>query len=75
MPKTNRSHWYHGTLDRNESILILKQYAAKLIEKQDGIYLVRYSERHGGYDVLTMLHEEQAYHFRIRSQVLHIQIL
>ncbi|GLH05352.1 Tyrosine-protein kinase Shark [Gryllus bimaculatus] len=62
-PKTHKKEWYHGTLDRNEAIALLKEYG-----NRDGTFLIRYSDRNGGMYVLTTIHAEQPYHFQIKTQ-------
>lgn len=61
-PRTKKSDWYHGTLERIPSIQTLKNFS-----DNDGSFLVRYSI-HSGY-VLTMLYLLQDYHFVIQKQV------
>ncbi|XP_072941522.1 tyrosine-protein kinase Shark isoform X2 [Epargyreus clarus] len=70
-PKTSKSQWYHGTLNRDEAVKILEEYCRqhKLHDKaSDGVFLVRYSERHTGAYVLTMLSENTPYNFIIRKE-------
>uniref|UniRef100_A0A1B6K422 SH2 domain-containing protein n=2 Tax=Homalodisca liturata TaxID=320908 RepID=A0A1B6K422_9HEMI len=59
-PTTNKSEWYHGTLDRNEATSVLKTAG-----KQDGAFLVRYSDQKKGY-VLTMCYSQHIYNFQIQ---------
>ncbi|KAI8438748.1 hypothetical protein MSG28_011153 [Choristoneura fumiferana] len=50
-PQTTKSDWYHGTLNRDEAVKILESYCKQhnLQDKaSDGVFLVRYSERHSG---------------------------
>ncbi|XP_021915716.1 tyrosine-protein kinase shark isoform X1 [Zootermopsis nevadensis] len=63
VPKTQKKDWYHGTLDRNEALNMLKEWGSK-----DGTFLVRYSDRNGGMYVLTTIYSGQTYHFQIRTQ-------
>lgn len=65
MPKTQKKDWYHGTLDRNEAVNMLKEQGNK-----DGTFLVRYSDRNGGMYVLTTVYSGQPYHFQIKTQVI-----
>ncbi|KAL1122185.1 hypothetical protein AAG570_003590 [Ranatra chinensis] len=60
-PRSHREDWYHGTLDRNEAVTVVKSAGVT-----DGRYLIRYSNR-SGY-VLTMLCASQPYHFQIQRQ-------
>ncbi|XP_063220076.1 tyrosine-protein kinase Shark-like [Bacillus rossius redtenbacheri] len=62
-PKTFKKDWYHGTLDRNEAVMLLKPH-----EDKDGAFLVRYSDRRGGMYVLTTVHARQYYHFHINTK-------
>ncbi|XP_021915720.1 tyrosine-protein kinase shark isoform X4 [Zootermopsis nevadensis] len=64
VPKTQKKDWYHGTLDRNEALNMLKEWGSK-----DGTFLVRYSDRNGGMYVLTTIYSGQTYHFQIRTQL------
>ncbi|XP_059050992.1 tyrosine-protein kinase Shark [Achroia grisella] len=61
-PKTSRSQWYHGTLNRGEAVRTLQKHGG------DGAYLLRYSEHHTGAYVLTMLSENTPYNFIIRKE-------
>ncbi|XP_047528841.1 tyrosine-protein kinase Shark isoform X2 [Vanessa atalanta] len=68
---TTKSHWYHGTLNRDEAVKTLEEYCNQhnLQDKvTDGVFLVRYSERHTGAYVLTMLSENTPYNFIIRKE-------
>ncbi|XP_046960107.1 tyrosine-protein kinase Shark isoform X2 [Vanessa cardui] len=68
---TSKSHWYHGTLNRDEAVKTLEEYCSQhnLQDKAtDGVFLVRYSERHTGAYVLTMLSENTPYNFIIRKE-------
>ncbi|KAL0901330.1 hypothetical protein ABMA27_006613 [Loxostege sticticalis] len=68
---TSKSQWYHGTLNRDEAVRILEEYCKQrsLRDKAtDGVFLVRYSERHTGAYVLTMLSENTPYNFIIRKE-------
>ncbi|XP_073957796.1 SH2 ankyrin repeat kinase isoform X2 [Choristoneura fumiferana] len=71
-PQTTKSDWYHGTLNRDEAVKILESYCKQhnLQDKaSDGVFLVRYSERHSGATyVLTMLSENTPYNFIIRKE-------
>lgn len=72
-PKTSKSQWYHGTLNREEAVKILQEYCKthNLEGKMcDGLYLVRYSDRHNSAYVLTMLSENTPYNFIIRQEVI-----
>lgn len=62
-PKTQKKDWYHGTLDRNEALAMLKERG-----NRDGTFLIRYSDRNGGMYVLTTIHGETPYHFQIKTQ-------
>lgn len=64
-PKTHRSQWYHGTLDRNEAEKIIKSY-----NSQTGTFLVRYSDRNSGSTVLTLLSEESFFNYIIKKDVI-----
>ncbi|XP_026758712.1 tyrosine-protein kinase Shark isoform X2 [Galleria mellonella] len=61
-PKTSRNQWYHGTLNRDEAVRTLHEHAC------EGAFLLRYSERHTGAYVLTMLSENTPYNFIIRKE-------
>lgn len=63
-PTLRRESWYHGTLDRREAVELLREHGNK-----EGSYLVRYSDKHGGMNVLTMMVGGQAYHFHIKTKV------
>ncbi|XP_038207978.1 tyrosine-protein kinase Shark isoform X2 [Zerene cesonia] len=68
---TSKSQWYHGTLNREEAVKILEEYCRQhnLRDKaSDGVFLVRYSERHTGAYVLTMFSENTPYNFIIRKE-------
>lgn len=70
-PKTCKSQWYHGTLNREEAVEILEEYCTSHNlegKMSDGVYLVRYSERNKGAYVLTMLSENTPYNFIIRKE-------
>ncbi|XP_021192444.3 tyrosine-protein kinase Shark isoform X1 [Helicoverpa armigera] len=70
-PATSKKYWYHGTLNREEAVKILEEYCKhhKVEGKSsDGVFLVRYSERHTGAYVLTMLSENTPYNFIIRKE-------
>ncbi|CAH2989231.1 unnamed protein product [Chilo suppressalis] len=70
-PQTSKSLWYHGTLNRDEAVRTLEEYCRQrgLRDRpSDGVYLVRYSERHTGAYVLTMLSENTPYNFIIRKE-------
>lgn len=62
-PKTHRSQWYHGTLDRNEAETIIREFSTK-----DGTFLVRWSDRNRE-RVLTLISESSFYNYIIRKQV------
>lgn len=64
IPKTHRSEWYHGTLDRNEAEKTIKTYNCNT-----GTFLVRYSDRNGGSTVLTLLSEDSFFNYIIRNEV------
>ncbi|XP_035440783.1 tyrosine-protein kinase Shark [Spodoptera frugiperda] len=71
VPKTSKKLWYHGTLNREEAVKTLEEYCKhhKVEGKaSDGVFLVRYSERHTGAYVLTMLSENTPYNFIIRKE-------
>lgn len=61
LPTTCKQDWYHGTLDRNEAIALLKKAG-----NHDGGFLVRYSDRN--VYVLTMIYAQQPYHFQIQRK-------
>lgn len=64
MAKTNKSLWYHGTLDRHEAQALIQKNNMK-----DGTYLVRLSDRNNGCNVLTMVYDQQIYNFLIKQEV------
>lgn len=64
IPKTHRSQWFHGTLDRQEAERTIKNYSDK-----NGTFLVRYSDRNKGQVVLTLLNESLFYHYIICKSV------
>lgn len=64
LPKTCRTLWYHGTLGRNEAVTLIQENGNK-----DDSFLVRFSNRNGGCYVLTMLHDQQIFHFIIKQEV------
>lgn len=64
VPKTSKSEWYHGTLDRQEAEAIIKSFS-----KDNGTFLVRYSHRNKGSNVLTLLNEDLFFNYIIRIQV------
>ncbi|XP_049874741.1 tyrosine-protein kinase Shark [Pectinophora gossypiella] len=69
--KTSKSQWYHGTLNREEAVKTLQDYCKQHSVQDkacDGVFLVRYSERHTGAYVLTMLSENTPYNFIIRKE-------
>lgn len=69
-PITSKSEWYHGTLSREEAVGILEQHCRTnqlTGQATNGIYLVRYSERHSGAYVLTMLCQNTPYNFIIQK--------
>ncbi|XP_045459480.1 tyrosine-protein kinase Shark [Melitaea cinxia] len=68
---TTKIQWYHGTLNREEAVKTLEEYCKQHNLKDkvtDGVFLVRYSERHTGAYVLTMLSENTPYNFIIRNE-------
>lgn len=65
-PKEKRCDWYHGTLDRAEAVALLHKH-----DDVDGSFLVRFSDRHRGGYVLTVMYHKQAYHFQIQRKVSH----
>ncbi|XP_068626165.1 tyrosine-protein kinase Shark [Battus philenor] len=70
-PKTSKTQWYHGTLSREEAVKTLEEYCKQnnLQDKaSDGVFLVRYSERHNSAYVLTMLSENTPFNFIIRKE-------
>ncbi|XP_077287655.1 SH2 ankyrin repeat kinase isoform X2 [Arctopsyche grandis] len=68
-PKTYKSQWYHGTLNREEAVNILNDYCkTHCLSSTDGTFLVRYSDRNGTAYVLTMLCERVPYHFIVRNE-------
>ncbi|XP_015522213.2 tyrosine-protein kinase Shark isoform X1 [Neodiprion lecontei] len=62
-PKEKRCNWYHGTLDRTEAVALLHKHG-----DVDGSFLVRFSDRHRGGYVLTVMYHKQAYHFQIQRK-------
>ncbi|XP_012260350.2 tyrosine-protein kinase Shark isoform X1 [Athalia rosae] len=62
-PREKRSEWYHGTLDRAEAVALLHKH-----DDLDGSFLVRFSDRHRGGYVLTVMYHKQAYHFQIQKK-------
>lgn len=70
IPKTSKSHWYHGTLNREEAVNILNNYCKNNgLNCSDGAFLVRYSNKNGIAYVLTMLYENVSYNFIIKKEV------
>ncbi|CAK1540188.1 unnamed protein product [Leptosia nina] len=70
-PNTSKTQWYHGTLNREEAVQTLEEYCKQHGLRDaptNGVYLVRYSERHTGAYVLTMLSENTSFHFIIRKE-------
>ncbi|XP_048488932.1 tyrosine-protein kinase HTK16 isoform X1 [Plutella xylostella] len=70
-PTTTKSQWYHGTLNRDEALKTLEEYCRQhniTDRATDGVFLVRYSERHRHPYVLTMLSANTPYNFIIRSE-------
>ncbi|KOB77829.1 putative tyrosine-protein kinase shark [Operophtera brumata] len=70
-PRTSKALWYHGTLNRDEAVNTLEEYCKQHSIKDkasDGVFLVRYSERHTGAYVLTMLSENTPYNYIIRNK-------
>lgn len=65
LPTTCKQDWYHGTLDRNEALTLLKKAG-----DHDGGFLVRYSDRN--VYVLTMIYAQQPYHFQIQRKVSNV---
>ncbi|XP_012283848.1 tyrosine-protein kinase shark [Orussus abietinus] len=63
VPKEKRSDWYHGTLDRGEAVTLLHKNG-----DMDGSFLVRFSDRHAGSYVLTVMYHRQAFHFQIQKK-------
>lgn len=63
-PVLKKSDWYHGTLDRREAVELLSEHG-----NQEGSYLVRYSDKHGGMNVLTMIVGDHTYHYHIKTKV------
>lgn len=51
-------------MDRNEALSMLRE-----VGNRDGAFLIRYSDRNGGMDVLTMIFSGQPYNFQIQRQV------
>lgn len=71
IPKTTKAQWYHGTLSRDEAVYILNKYCkSHSITSTDGVFLVRYSNKHTGTYVLTMLCDNSAFNFIIRKEVM-----
>ncbi|XP_057672099.1 tyrosine-protein kinase Shark [Diorhabda carinulata] len=60
--RTDRSEWYHGTLDRQEAEMIIKMCSTK-----SGTYLVRFSDRNKE-DVLTLLNDDGFYNYIIHNK-------
>ncbi|CAH2050675.1 unnamed protein product, partial [Iphiclides podalirius] len=70
-PGTSRGQWYHGTLNREEAVRTLEEFCRQrgLHERAtDGVFLVRYSERHTTAYVLTVLSENTPYNYIIRRE-------
>ncbi|XP_013134682.1 PREDICTED: tyrosine-protein kinase shark [Papilio polytes] len=73
-PKTSKSEWYHGTLSREEAVRALEAFCRQAgaagagARAAHGAFLVRYSERHAGAYVLTVLSEDAPYNFIIRKE-------
>jgi len=62
-PTTGRESWYHGTLNRSEAEKLLRDNG-----NVEGSYLVRYSGRNSGINVLSMVNaEQQCKNFQIKS--------
>lgn len=61
-PEISQKQFYHGTLDRQESEMKIKQF-----KMEKGVFLVRYSERQNA-NVLT-LYSDKVCHFMIKTQV------
>lgn len=71
-PQTTKAHWYHGTLNRDEALKTLRDYCQQhdLTDRAtDGVFLVRYSERHRHPYVLTMLSANMPHNYIIRTEV------
>ncbi|XP_060516097.1 tyrosine-protein kinase Shark isoform X2 [Cylas formicarius] len=62
VPKTDKSEWYHGTLDRHEAETLIRQS-----NPQCGAFLVRFSDRNNE-NVLTLYHEDKIYNFIIKQR-------
>lgn len=62
-PRTLKENWYHGTLGRDEAVAMINQAGNK-----DGSFLVRYSDRSEA-DILTMIHDQEYYHFQLQREV------
>ncbi|KAJ8970015.1 hypothetical protein NQ314_001444 [Rhamnusium bicolor] len=60
--RTNKSEWYHGTLDRHEAESLIRQYSTK-----NGTYLVRFSDRNRE-NVLTLLNDDGFYNYIIHNK-------
>lgn len=69
LPKTHKSQWYHGTLDRQEAESFITNFS-----KDSGTFLVRYSHRNKGANVLTLLNEDLFFNYIIRIQVFYKNI-
>lgn len=62
IPRTSKSKWYHGTLDRQEAEKMIRDFS-----DGNGTFLVRYSNRNKGY-VLSVLNENIVFNYIIRSK-------
>ncbi|XP_055373140.1 tyrosine-protein kinase Shark [Condylostylus longicornis] len=82
-PNTNKDHWYHGTLSRDEAVLLLNEFAEECRkrpkenncsdsnDKNDpsGLFLIRFSNRTGY--VLTLLADNEVRNFKIQQYFSH----
>ncbi|XP_018327039.1 tyrosine-protein kinase Shark [Agrilus planipennis] len=66
--KSSKNHWYHGTLDRQEAEATIKKFSMT-----NGAFLIRYSDRNQA-TVLTIVNENQFYHYIIRKQDKYLYI-
>ncbi|KAF5281211.1 hypothetical protein FQR65_LT14826 [Abscondita terminalis] len=68
-PKTSKSQWYHGTLCRVDAENLIRKYSS-----DSGTFLVRYSDRNVGANVLTLLNESVICHYKINEMGKHLFI-
>lgn len=62
VPKTNRNHWFHGTMSRQEAERLINEY-----DPATGTFLVRFSERNKN-TVLTLKADTCYYNYIIQNE-------